>query len=72
MRASDGVDLALGLAPRRWVQLFLFLLVALMSVTGWYEPVLWYARDRATGITETWLPVFERLAQPSVTAPPAP
>ncbi|WP_188079185.1 hypothetical protein [Actinotalea subterranea] len=61
-RGSDAVDLGLDLAPRRWVRTLLLALIVLMGVTGWYEPVLWYVRDKAAGITESLLPAFEGLA----------
>lgn len=39
-------------------------LVVAMTVTGWYEPVLWYMSDKASAMTESLLPAFESLVDP--------
>ncbi len=62
MRGSDAIDIGLGIAPRSWVRGFVTALLVVMAVTGWYEPVLWYVRDKAAGQTETLLPTFDNLA----------
>lgn len=67
MRGSDAIDLWLDIAPRRWVRAFLLALIVLMSVTGWYDPVLWYVGDKAAAITETLLPVFAELPNTATT-----
>lgn len=72
MRRSDAVDLLLELVPRRWAQALVFALIAVMAVTGWYEPVLWYVYDKAAGLAETWLPAIEELGRPAATTPVSP
>lgn len=65
MRGSDAVDVGFDIAPRSWVRAVLLALVVVMTATGWYEPMLWYVRDKAAAMTETLLPAFESLSNPT-------
>jgi hypothetical protein len=54
VRGSEIVDLLLDWLPRRWVQLGLVVVCAVMYLTHWYEPLLWCTADKVAGITELW------------------
>lgn len=70
MRGSDVVDLALDLLPRRWVKFGLLALILTMTVTHWYEPVIWYALDKASGLSERLTPIIQNILS-TVAATPA-
>jgi|GEM_PF-3417806 len=62
MRVSDGIDLGLDLAPRKWATLFFVCIVGWVTATGNWAPVEWYIRDKATGIVEQVQPALERIS----------
>lgn len=69
MRGSDVVDLLLEVLPKAWVRTALVLVVGLMVLTQWYEPVIWYIFDKAQGLTELLLPALQEWMQSVVTTP---
>ncbi len=72
MRGSDVVDLVLEIAPRWLVRAALLTLVAVVAVTGNVAPIIWYAQDKAAGITEAAFgPLVETITTPPSTQPEA-
>lgn len=69
MRGSDVVDLLLEVLPKAWVRTALVLVVGLMVLTHWYEPVVWYIVDKAQGFTQLLLPALQEWMQSVVTTP---
>ncbi len=59
MRGSDVIDLLLDWLPKVWVRAGLFVLFALIAVTGWYEPITWYVLDEAAGLAEQLTPILQ-------------
>ncbi len=69
MRGSDVVDLLLEVLPKAWVRTALVLVVGLMVLTQWYQPVIWYIFDKGQGLTGLLLPALQEWMQSVVTAP---
>jgi hypothetical protein len=69
MRGSDVVDLLFDWLPRRWVRVVLFVVLAVMYFTHWYEPVYWYVADRAAWYAETWTGVWQHAIATMVPTP---
>lgn len=72
MRGSDVVDVLLEVLPRRWVRVILLALVAVIGLTGWYRPMLWYVADKAAGMEEYWMPVLQDTMTPDLAEPSTP
>lgn len=72
MRGSDVIDLMLDWLPRRWVQVGLFVLIAVMALTHWTAPFTWYVMDRAQGIEEQITPILSNMVTQIATIAPAP
>jgi hypothetical protein len=70
MRGSDLVDLALDLAPRRWVRGAGAIVLLVMVATGTAGAVFqWYVLDKAAGIQEDVVqPMVDRMLR-SITVP---
>ena len=61
VRGSDVVNLLLDWLPKRWVQAGVFVLFAVMAVTHWYEPIIWYVFDKAHGLAEQLTPIMQNM-----------
>lgn len=66
MRGSDLVEPTLGMLPRFWRQVVMFVALAVMTIFDWWVPAFWFIHDVAAGFTETWLPVFQSVVERSL------
>jgi hypothetical protein len=72
VRGSDVVDLLLDWLPKRWVQVGFFVLLVVMVVSGWYEPVTWYVLDKAQGLTAQLTSTMQNMVTSLATPIPTP